>query len=185
MTRPQETLKARPRSRSKILVRRIIVTRHRLSQTFWRHAQRYECWATSKRMWTRVSHRRKTQTQRVIPQCPAKCDFVICDFVTFCCFQFAQRDAEGWAVCAWCDLKSTIEYLGEWEMLYNPDFNCTEFDTIRNAAGSNNFVLSVKAWIEDTEGLSRRVLGLVWTHQRWVRFSKVQKFHLKERTRSA
>lgn len=56
-------------------------------------------------------------------------------------------------MCAWCDLKSTIEYLGEWEMLYNPVFNCTEFDTIRNAAGSNNFVLSVKAWIEDTEGL--------------------------------
>jgi hypothetical protein len=37
-------------------------------------------------------------------------------------------------------LKSTIEYLGEWEKLYNPNFNCTEFDTIRNAAGSNNFV---------------------------------------------
>ena len=35
-------------------------------------------------------------------------------------------------------------------MLYNPNFNCTEFDTIRNAAGSNNFVLSVKAWIERT-----------------------------------
>lgn len=34
--------------------------------------------------------------------------------------------------------------------LYNPNFNCTEFDTIRNAAGSNNFVLSVKAWIERT-----------------------------------
>lgn len=31
-----------------------------------------------------------------------------------------------------CSLKSTIEYLGEWEMLYNPNFNCTEFDTIRN-----------------------------------------------------
>ena len=50
----------------------------------------------------------------------------------------------------WMSLKSTIEYLGEWEMLYNPSFNCTEFDTIRNAAGSNNFVLSVKAWIERT-----------------------------------
>ncbi len=35
-------------------------------------------------------------------------------------------------------------------MLYNPNFNCTEFDTIRNAAGSNNFVLSVKAWIQRT-----------------------------------
>ena len=42
-------------------------------------------------------------------------------------------------------LKGTIEYLGEWEMLYNPDFNCTEFGAIKNAAGSNNFVLSTKA----------------------------------------
>ncbi len=50
----------------------------------------------------------------------------------------------------WMSLKSTIEYLGEWEMLYNPNFNCTEFDTIRNTAGSNNFVLSVKAWIQRT-----------------------------------
>ena len=50
----------------------------------------------------------------------------------------------------WMSLKSTIEYLGEWEMLYNPNFNCTEFDTIRNAAGSNNYVLSVKAWIQRT-----------------------------------
>ena len=38
----------------------------------------------------------------------------------------------------WLSLKSTIEYLGEWEMLYNPNFNCTEFGTFRNMAGSNN-----------------------------------------------
>ncbi len=50
----------------------------------------------------------------------------------------------------WLSLKSTIEYLGEWEMLYNPIFNCTEFGTIKNMAGSNNFVLSVKTWIEKT-----------------------------------
>ena len=37
----------------------------------------------------------------------------------------------------WMSLKSTIEYLGEWEMLYNPNFNCTEFDTIRNAGRSS------------------------------------------------
>ena len=55
----------------------------------------------------------------------------------------------------WMSLKSTIEYLGEWEMLYNPNFNCTEFDTIRNSAGSNNFVLSVKAWIERTGAMHR------------------------------
>ena len=56
----------------------------------------------------------------------------------------------------WLSLKSTIAYLGEWEMLYNPDFNCTEFGTIKNAAGSNNFVLSVKTWIERTNAIGIR-----------------------------
>lgn len=50
----------------------------------------------------------------------------------------------------WLSLKSTIEYLGEWEALYNPAFNYTEFGTIKNTSGSNNFVLSVKQWIEHT-----------------------------------
>jgi len=50
----------------------------------------------------------------------------------------------------WLSLKSTIEYIGEWELLYNPDFNYTEFGTIKNSSGSNNFVLSVKNWIEAT-----------------------------------
>ncbi len=44
----------------------------------------------------------------------------------------------------WMSLKSTIEYLGEWEMLYNPNFNCTEFDTIRNAAGSVKCTIPVE-----------------------------------------
>ena len=56
----------------------------------------------------------------------------------------------------WLSLKSTIEYLGEWVMFYYPDFNCTEFGTIKNAAGSNNFVLSVKTWIERTNAIGIR-----------------------------
>ena len=40
--------------------------------------------------------------------------------------------------------------------MYNPDFNCTEFGTIKNAAGSNNFVLSVKTWIERTNAIGLR-----------------------------
>ena len=53
----------------------------------------------------------------------------------------------------WLSLKSTLEYLGEWEALYNPDFNYTEFGTIKNSAGSNNFVLSVKNWIQSTNAI--------------------------------
>ena len=56
----------------------------------------------------------------------------------------------------WLSLKSTLEYIGEWEMLYNPSFNCTEFGTNKNAAGSNNFVLSVKTWIERTGAIGIR-----------------------------
>ena len=62
----------------------------------------------------------------------------------------ARSQMQEHIISRWLSLKSTIEYLGEWEMLYNPVFNCTEFGTIKNAAGSNNFVLSVKTWIEQT-----------------------------------
>ena len=40
--------------------------------------------------------------------------------------------------------KSTIDYLEEWEVLYDLGFNYTEFGTIKNAAVSNNFISSVK-----------------------------------------
>ena len=58
----------------------------------------------------------------------------------------------------WMSLKNTIEYLGEWEALYNPNFNYTEFGTIRNMAGSNNFVLSVKHWIERTNAIGSKAI---------------------------
>ena len=62
----------------------------------------------------------------------------------------ARSQLEDVIIIKWLSLKNTIEYIGEWESLYNPDFNYTEFGTIKNAAGSNNFVLSVKNWIERT-----------------------------------
>lgn len=62
----------------------------------------------------------------------------------------AKSQFQEYILFRWLSLKSTLEYLGEWEMLYNPVFNSTEFGTIKNMAGSNNFVLSVKTWIEKT-----------------------------------
>ena len=62
----------------------------------------------------------------------------------------AHSQMEEHVIIKWLSLKSTIEYIGEWEALFNPKFNYTEFGTIRNTAGSNNFVLSVKQWIERT-----------------------------------
>lgn len=65
----------------------------------------------------------------------------------------ARSQLQEVVIIKWLSLKSTIEYLGEWEALYNPDFNYTEFGTIKNSAGSNNFVLSVKKWIAATNAI--------------------------------
>jgi hypothetical protein len=42
----------------------------------------------------------------------------------------------------WLRNKNTIEFLGIWEEIYNPDFNSPEFEGIKNQAGLNSFVLS-------------------------------------------
>lgn len=48
----------------------------------------------------------------------------------------------------WMRTRNTVEFLGVWEMINNDDFNHTEFETIKNASGSNAFSLSPKKWIE-------------------------------------
>ena len=73
-----------------------------------------------------------------------------------CLPDMARSQMQEHIIFRWLSLKSTIEYLGEWETLYNPHFNCTEFGAIKNAAGSNNFVLSVKSWIERTNAIGIR-----------------------------
>ena len=50
----------------------------------------------------------------------------------------------------WLRNKNTIEFLGIWEEMYNPYFNSPEFEGIKNAAGLNRFILSVKQWVEKT-----------------------------------
>ncbi len=53
----------------------------------------------------------------------------------------------------WLRNKNTIEFLGIWEEMYNPSFNSTEFEGIKNMAGLNRFILSVKQWIEKTNAI--------------------------------
>ncbi len=50
----------------------------------------------------------------------------------------------------WLRNKNTIEFLGVWEEMYNPNFNSPEFEGIKNEAGLNRFVLSVKQWTKKT-----------------------------------
>ena len=50
----------------------------------------------------------------------------------------------------WLRNRNTIEFLGIWEQLNNPDFKPVEFDGIRIQAGLNSFTLTPKQWIEKT-----------------------------------
>ena len=56
----------------------------------------------------------------------------------------------------WMRNRNTIEYLGLWETLYNPNFNPLEFEGFRSQAGLNAFTLSPSQWIEAT-----RAIGLI------------------------
>lgn len=53
----------------------------------------------------------------------------------------------------WLRKKDTIEYLGLWERLNNPNFKLIEFDEFRSKSGLNRFTLSPKQWIESTDAI--------------------------------
>lgn len=53
----------------------------------------------------------------------------------------------------WMRNKDTIEFLGLWEQLNNPDFKPVEFEGFRNEAGANTFVLSPQKWITSTNAI--------------------------------
>ena len=50
----------------------------------------------------------------------------------------------------WLRNRNTVEFLGVWEQVNNPDFNYGEFATIRSQAGLNSYKISVKEWVAKT-----------------------------------
>lgn len=57
----------------------------------------------------------------------------------------------------WITNKNTLEYIGIWEKINNPDFNYPEFGVIEREAGSNRFIMSVGQWIERTKAIGLEV----------------------------
>ncbi|MBP7769857.1 MAG: KilA-N domain-containing protein [Aliarcobacter sp.] len=53
----------------------------------------------------------------------------------------------------WLRNRNTIEYLGIWEKIHNPNFNYGKFAIIKSQAGLNNYKLSVKEWSEKTSAI--------------------------------
>jgi hypothetical protein len=53
----------------------------------------------------------------------------------------------------WLRNRNTVEFLGIWEQLNNPDFNPVEFDGIKKQAGLNSYTLTPKQWVEKTNAI--------------------------------
>ena len=53
----------------------------------------------------------------------------------------------------WLRNRNTVEFLGIWESVFNPDFNYGEFATIKSQAGLNSYKISVKEWVEKTNAI--------------------------------
>ena len=64
-----------------------------------------------------------------------------------------NQELTGLVISHWMSTKFTIEFMGLWEQMHNPDFNVTEFSNIKNDAGSNYFGLSPQRWIEATNAI--------------------------------
>lgn len=53
----------------------------------------------------------------------------------------------------WLRARSTLEFLGTWEIMYNPNFKVVEFDHFKSESGLHTFTLSAKEWIEKTNAV--------------------------------
>lgn len=63
---------------------------------------------------------------------------------------YKDKERTNYIIQNWMRLRSTIEFLGLWEQINNPNFNSIEFDAFKNRAGSNVFTLTPKQWIDKT-----------------------------------
>jgi hypothetical protein len=66
--------------------------------------------------------------------------------------KYRSEDANQ-TICNWMRLRNTIDYLGLWEQLNNPDFKPLEFEGFRKESGANAFLMSPKKWITSVNAI--------------------------------
>ncbi len=72
----------------------------------------------------------------------------------YICLTDMVRDEEGSDhIRNWMRNRNTVEFIGLWETIHNPNFKGVEFDRFRKEAGLNNFNLTPKKWIESTNAI--------------------------------
>ena len=67
--------------------------------------------------------------------------------------RYKKRERTDDLIRNWIRNRNTVEFIGIWEQLNNPDFNTVEFDGFRKKAGLNSFTLTPKQWIEKTNAI--------------------------------
>lgn len=72
------------------------------------------------------------------------------DYISLTDIARYKSDAPDDVIKNWMRNRDTIEFLGLWEQLNNPEFKPVEFDGFRSQAGSNAFTLSPKKWVDAT-----------------------------------
>ncbi len=67
--------------------------------------------------------------------------------------RYKDKERTEYVVQNWMRNRDTIEFLGIWENLYNPNFKHIEFDVFKNQAGTNSFSPTAKRWIESVNAI--------------------------------
>jgi hypothetical protein len=76
------------------------------------------------------------------------------DYISLTDIAKTRNNSESFSIINnWMRSRSTIEFIGLWEKLCNPDFKPLEFERFKNESGSNYFVLSPQRWIEATNAI--------------------------------
>ena len=67
--------------------------------------------------------------------------------------KYKNTDDPRFVIQNWMRNRNTLEFIGLWEVLNNPNFNRVQFDTFRNEAGLNRFTMTPGKWIESTNAI--------------------------------
>lgn len=70
-----------------------------------------------------------------------------------CLTDMAKRFGGDDLIYSWMRNRNTLEFLGLWEQIHNPEFKGGEFETFKKEAGLNSFHLTPKKWIEATQAI--------------------------------
>lgn len=67
--------------------------------------------------------------------------------------QMVKNFGDDTMIYSWMRNRNTLEFIGIWEELHNPNFNSNEFVTFKSQAGLNSYKLNVKEWTKKTNAI--------------------------------